>query len=35
MRAQGAATPDAADEDGAELPAAAAIDNRQKQEHGG
>lgn len=32
MRAQGAATPTAADEEGAELPAAAAIDIRQKRE---
>ena len=32
MRAYGAVTPAAADEDGAELPAAAAIDDRQKRE---
>lgn len=32
MRAYGAVTPAAADEDGVELPAAAAIDDRQKRE---
>ena len=35
MRAYGAVTPAAADGDGAELPAAAAIDDRRKQECGG